>query len=333
MNKLWQTVLTVLCVLMILSMPLLIPSPRLLESAAERIVEEMPEEDWEGASLLDFFFPAARAEETAYSLPVDLTPGFEPNPACFTADGYQDDSITVRMEMRDEGDVLYCLSFVTVKSPTQLRTATAGSIKSTKTAIISKIAQKNFAIVAINGDNFTREQERKSYEYRMGQKIRKKTNKLKDILIIDENGDFHLFVKSDKAKLDAFEKSGHQTVNAFTFGPALIIDGQLQQIDKNYSYNPNGREPRMAIGQLGELSYVLVMAEGRSKNSQGVTHQELAEYMAGLGCLQAYNLDGGNSAEMIFNNAFYGSRTGNERDQSDIIYFATAVDPVTWKEQ
>ena len=58
-----------------------------------------------------------------------------------------------------------------------------------------------------------------------------------------------------------------------------------------------------------------------------------AEYMAGLGCLQAYNLDGGNSAEMIFNIAFYGSRTGNERDQSDIIYFATAVDPAEWKGQ
>ena len=55
--------------------------------------------------------------------------------------------------------------------------------------------------------------------------------------------------------------------------------------------------------------------------------------IAGLGCVQAFNLDGGNSAEMIFNNAFYGSRTGNERDQSDIIYFATAVDPAEWKGQ
>ena len=89
----------------------------------------------------------------------------------------------------------------------------------------------------------------------------------------------------------------------------------------------------MAIGQTGTLSYVLVMAEGRNKNSEGVTQQQMADFMGVLGCVQAFNLDGGNSAEMVFNNAFYGSRTGNERDQSDIIYFATAVDPAEWKGQ
>ena len=195
------------------------------------------------------------------------------------------------------------------------------------------MAAKNFAIVAINGDNFANDPQKTTYEYRMGQQIRSKTNKKKDILIIDENGDFHLFVKSDKAKLSEFEKSGHQIVNAFTFGPALVIDGEVQKIDGSYGYNPKGKEPRMAIGQTGPLSYVMGMAEGRNKNSEGVTQQQLADFMGGLGCVQAFNLDGGNSAEMIFNNAFYGSRTGNERDQSDIIYFATAVDPVTWKEQ
>ncbi len=334
MNKTVQTVLTVLCALMILTLPFLVPSPKLLETAVERILEEAPEEPEESGSLLDWLFPAARAEEApAYSLPVDLTPGYEPNPACYTEDGYEDGSISVKMETVDNDGVLYCIARVTVKSPTQLRTATAGSLKSTKTALISNIAAKNNAIIAINGDNFTREQTRKTYEYRMGQKIRNKTNKQKDILIIDENGDFHLFVKSDKTKLTAFEKSGHQIINAFTFGPALVIDGETQKIDTSYTYNPKGKEPRMAIGQTGPLSYILVMAEGRNKNSEGVTHQEIADFMGELGCLQAYNLDGGNSAEMIFNNAFYGSRTGNERDQSDIIYFATAVDPAEWKGQ
>ncbi len=333
MNKTLQTVLTVLCVLMILAMPLIIPSPKLLESSMDRILEEMPEDAGEESFLLDWLFTRAKAEETAYSLPVDLTPGYEPNPACYTEDGYEDDSITVRMETVEEDGVLYCIARVTVKSPTQLRTATAGSLKSTKTALMSNIAKKNNAIIAINGDNFTREQTKKTYEYRMGQKIRNKTNKVKDILIIDENGDFHLFVKSDKTKLSAFEKSGHQIINAFTFGPALVIDGVVQKVDTSYSYNPIGKEPRMAIGQTGPLSYILVMAEGRKKDSEGVSHQVLAEYMGSLGCIQAYNLDGGNSAEMIFNNAFYGLRTGNERDQSDIIYFSTAVDPVTWKGQ
>ena len=48
--------------------------------------------------------------------------------------------------------------------------------------------------------------------------------------------------------------------------------------------------------------------------------------MAELGCQQAYNLDGGNSAEMVFGDQiFKGMPGGDERSLSDIIYFATAV--------
>lgn len=80
----------------------------------------------------------------------------------------------------------------------------------------------------------------------------------------------------------------------------------------------------MAIGQTGPLEYVLVLAEGRTADSEGVTHQKLAEFMMELGCLQAFNLDGGNSATMVFNEGYYQHKTeGNERAQSDMIYFAT----------
>ena len=88
----------------------------------------------------------------------------------------------------------------------------------------------------------------------------------------------------------------------------------------------------MAIGQTGPLSYVLVLAEGRNKDSEGVTHQELADFMFDLGCIEAFNLDGGNTATMVFNGGYYqtGRSSTNERAQSDCIYFATAVDPATW---
>ena len=68
--------------------------------------------------------------------------------------------------------------------------------------------------------------------------------------------------------------------------------------------------------------------------SKGVTHEGMAEIMLELGCIQAYNLDGGNTAEMIMigpdadNVMFHvkGDQTASEyRSQCDIIYFATAV--------
>ena len=49
--------------------------------------------------------------------------------------------------------------------------------------------------------------------------------------------------------------------------------------------------------------------------------------MHSKGCLQAYNLDGGNSALMVFNSENYSAKSFEaERSVSDIIYFATAVD-------
>lgn len=335
MKKSTRMILILLSTLMILALPFAVSSGAMLGNVKFDLMNEQDEgEDGFELSLMDILLPRANAEgetETSYALPVDFSAGMTPNPAGYTESGYQDDSITLSLEQREVDGVNYCLAFVTIKSATQLRTATAGSLKSTKVANISSMAKKNNAIIAINADYFANNPTKTSFEYRMGEKIRAKANKTKDILIIDENGDFHLFVKSDADKMKEFTASGHQIVNAFTFGPALVIDGETQQIDKDYGYNPSGREPRMAIGQTGELSYVLVMAEGRTKDSEGVTQQELADYMGTLGCVQAFNLDGGNSATMVFNGGFYGSRTGNERAQSDMIYFASAVDPASWQ--
>ena len=120
---------------------------------------------------------------------------------------------------------------------------------------------------------------------------------------------------------------GGTLVNAFTFGPALVKDGELLAIDDNYGYNPHGREPRAAIGQTGPLSYVMVVvsAKDRSGNS-GLSQKALGELMYDLGCVQAFNLDGGNSAEMCFGETIIkGMPGGSERGLSDIIYFATGV--------
>ena len=79
--------------------------------------------------------------------------------------------------------------------------------------------------------------------------------------------------------------------------------------------------------------YITAAAIRSLRESRGMTQQALADFMFNeLHCTQAYNLDGGNSATMIFNGEYYqtGRTIKNERQQSDFIYFATAVDPETW---
>ena len=203
------------------------------------------------------------------------------------------------------------------------------------------MAKASNAIIAMNGDYYGQLPEKKLFEFRMGQKIRAKTNKIKDTLIIDRDGDFHLFVKS-KGLADFAKENKDNIANAFMFGPALVIDGEIKETDTEYAYAPVYKNPRSAIGQTGKLSYVLVVVEGRGdEGTAGAKHEELAQIMYDLGCVQAYNLDGGNTAEIVLMEGyesgkgkarihFKGDQTAGVRSQSDIIYFATLVPEEQW---
>ena len=242
----------------------------------------------------------------------------------------EDDTIRVRIEEQsmDDGTKMF-VARIQISDPSQIRTGVANPEKlgSSKTKTVGTMAKTFNAVIAINGDNYVDKPEKTTFEYRMTQKIRSKSNKTKDILVIDDQGDFHLFVKSKGIKEfpKELKDSGRTLVNAFTFGPALVKDGELLTLDDNYGYNPHGREPRAAIGQTGPLSYVLVIIQAQDRDGKtGMSQGKLAEFMYGLGCTQAFNLDGGNSAEIVFGSrSIKGMPSGDERTLSDIIYFAS----------
>ncbi|MBQ6961915.1 MAG: phosphodiester glycosidase family protein [Clostridia bacterium] len=330
-----RILLGLLCAALVLAAPFALSAPNMLEDAQWELIDIL---DADESGLLSFLIPSAAAEvveeESTYSLPVDKSAGMQPNPALFTEDGYEDASIRVQLETREgDKDVIWRIAWIEIASPTQLRTAYFGkNVKSDKTDYISRLAPKMNAVIAINGDNYGQEKAKHSFVVRMGEVRQKKLNKLKDILIIDENGDFHIFLNS--AGADTFEKdTGHTIVNAFMFGPALVKEGEAVSLKREYDFNPNGRQPRVAIGQLDRLSYVIVVADNaKGLNTVGVTHQELAQFMHELGCQQAYNLDGGNSSIMLYNGKMVNNKVGQERDVTDMIYFATAVPPEEWEQ-
>ncbi|MBR6186874.1 MAG: phosphodiester glycosidase family protein [Clostridia bacterium] len=327
-----KIILSLLCAAMVLAAPFVVSSPTMLEDAQWEMIDQLDAED---SGLLRLFLSAASAEEEAapYSLPVDRSAGMKPNPALFTDAGYEDASIRVQMESREgEKGVIWRIAWIEIASPTQLRTDYApATIKKDKTGFVTTMAKNDNAVVALNGDNFSVDKAKHSFIYRNGEMRQTKLNKIKDILIVDENGDFHTFVKS--AGADTFEQdTGLKIMHAFMFGPVLVQGGQELKMDLQYGYNPEGRQPRSAIGQLDTLSYVLVIADNeKGSDSVGVTHQELAAFMAELGCKEAYNLDGGNSAIMVFNNSIYNVKK-QERDITDIIYFASAVPAEEWEQ-
>lgn len=350
----YRILLVLMSAALILSLPFVLSSPDLLDSTKTELMNEGDEDEGEEIDFGRLIFPSALADDlevvTAeagqlmphpeWALPLDFSVPPMPNPAGYTETGYTDDTINVQMETREMSGTTVHVAHVQISDPSQLRTAIAGDkVTKDKTSHVITMATYNHAVIAMNGDYFSQVPEKKLFEFRMTQKRKAKTNKIKDTLIIDRNGDFHLFVRS--AGLADYAKAhSDMIVNAFMFGPALVIDGQVQKCDTEYSYAPNYKNPRSAIGQTGPLSYIMVVVEGRGEDA-GVTHQELAEIMGELGCLQAYNLDGGNTSELMLLEGykegspkaryhFKGDQNADERPQSDIIYFATAVPESLW---
>lgn len=337
MRKTFFSALTVLLLLMTLSLAFLIPSGAITEEARTRYEDASYSEDEDVFDAEAKHKPIAVLASAVYSdilpaanidaLPIDRTaPGKTPAAANYTESGYRDDSIIVEMEQKRmfESDVY--VAYVKIATPSQLRTAIAGKkMSSDNTNQTTRILLNYNGIVGINGDYFAKT--KAGYIVRMGETYREKTSKNMDLLLIDELGDFHILTRGhdeQKRGIQAF-KAEHTIVNGFFFGPALVIDGQTQEIPSGYQFDPGQPNPRAAIGQIAPLTYMIVAVNGRTDASAGVTLSQLAEIMTELGCQQAYNLDGGNSATLAFNGEVYNDKPQAERGVQDIIYFASAT--------
>lgn len=102
---------------------------------------------------------------------------------------------------------------------------------------------------------------------------------------------YHSWEKTAQEFID----EGVQTV--YSFGPYLLLDGKVSE--RAYANNEN-KNPRCAIGMVEPGHYVAIMCEGRLKRSAGVTISYLAKMMRAKGCQVAFNMDGGQTAVMVF---------------------------------
>jgi exopolysaccharide biosynthesis protein len=97
-------------------------------------------------------------------------------------------------------------------------------------------------------------------------------------------------------------------------GPALVRGGAPLTFSGLQT-----RHPRTALGWNQEY-YFLVEVDGRQKTSAGMSFQELAAYMAKLGCDEANNLDGGGSATMwVRGNVMNNPSEGRERPAANAL--------------
>lgn len=258
------------------------------------------------------------------ALPLDFSPAPAADEAGYlSATEYRDDTLHVVIEDIQRDNSIYHVAHVEIADPSQLRTALSGDPGEKVKIAPSVIAEANNAVVAVNGDGYL--YRTRGYIVRQGAVLRKSGSTDLDMLVIDTQGNFHALRKPTRASITE-ALATFDVAQWFTFGPVLVMDGQAQTVYNSYGFAPQDKSPRTAIGQVGELSYVLVVVDGRQSQSRGVTHKKLAQFMADLGCTVAFNLDGGGASTLVFHGSVYNSPSGgSERVTSDILYFATGI--------
>ncbi len=273
-------------------------------------------------------------------LPLDIDQGGAKLPKFkYTADitVYEDPTIRVeyhRVEGGKDWGVVYYFADITIRDPSQIRTAFATRTKkfNPNARIEAKgIAQRFNAVFATNGDFFGGFSGN-AFVLRQGTLYRDTVETHLDVLLIDEDGDFHVLRRDeDLAGTDKTQIDGKKVVNAFQFGPALIIDGEPVDdetlLDRNHSpmyAEPDDINQRMIICQIDTLKYMVVCVARWGASLP--TMRDIALYLA-PSCKVAYVLDGGDSTQLVFLGRICNNINGKgkkKRPLADIIYFASA---------
>jgi exopolysaccharide biosynthesis protein len=239
-----------------------------------------------------------------------------------TDNSYSDENISITITEYRENDTSIYVADIYLSSINYLETAFADNTYGKNvTETTSAIAEAQNAILAINGDFYGAQNE--GYVIRNGTIYRDtSSDSSQEDLVIYSDGSFEIVTEGSITAEELLESGALQVLS---FGPGLIDNGEItvsttDEVDKSMTSNP-----RTAIGIIDDLHYVMVVADGRTDESTGLSLYELATFMDELGVTTAYNLDGGGSSTMYFNGTVINNPTTDgkqitERSVSDIVY-------------
>ena len=243
--------------------------------------------------------------------------------ATVTDTSYSDDNISVTLTEKTVSNTQVYIADVTVSSSEYLKTAFAqNTYGNNVTAKTSETAANNNAILAVNGDYYGANTT--GYVIRNGVVYRDtvREDSSNGDLAIYKEGSFKI-IYEDQVSADELVKDG--VVNLLAFGPSLVENGEIA-VDTNSEVGQSmSSNPRTAIGIIDENHYIIIVSDGRTSESEGLSLYQLAEIMKSYGVKTAYNLDGGGSSTLYFNGQVINKPTTNgntisERSVSDIVY-------------
>ena len=198
----------------------------------------------------------------------------------------------------------------------------AGFPSASRTAGVEIIAQANHAVLAVNGDYYLNIHD--GLIVRNGALLQD-TESTRDLCVLYEDGSMKTYAPG---KISTEELLSRDPYQVWSFGPELLDENGAPKEEFNTSSRIVRDNPRTAIGYYEPGHYCLVVVDGRAMgNSSGASLEELASLMADLGCSVAYNLDGGGSSTMVYNNRVFNLPSGGGRGVSDVVMVCELPEP------
>lgn len=247
----------------------------------------------------------------------------EQNEIYITKDGengaieYRSDTMTININpiKKTNPNIEMWEILIKINDGSQIKSAFAGdefNLKNRETT--SFMAMNNNAVLAINGAAYGFN--KSSYVIRDGI-VYRDTRLDCDPLVIQSDGDFRIYDEQYTGE----ELIAKGAMHTYDFGPDLIRKGEI--VDYGDTWYKNDLSPRTAIGQCAPLEYVILVVDGRSDESVGMSLYDVATELKNRGCYWGYNLDGGGSTTLYFNGKVLNNPCDwyGERPISDILYF------------
>ena len=240
-----------------------------------------------------------------------------------TDTSYSDGNISVNLTEKTVNDTQIYVADVTLSSADYLKTALAQNSYGTNvTAKTSVTAAENNAILAVNGDYYGANSS--GYVIRNGVVYRDSVREdaSNGDLAIYKDGSFKIIYEN---QISADQLVQDDVVNLLAFGPSLVENGEISVGINTEVGQAMASNPRTAIGIIDENHYIIVVSDGRTSESKGLSLYQMAEVMKSYGVKTAYNLDGGGSSTLYFNGQVINKPTTggskiSERAVSDIVY-------------
>ena len=148
---------------------------------------------------------------------------------------------------------------------------------------------------------------------------------------VDDQGDF-LFTELGQTFTQEELKQYIEDNNilfSISFGPILVRDGEVRQVDWYPVGEINRGYSRAGIGQVDKLHYLYMSLNHSPEKEARWTVNQFAQHFGEKPVINAYCLDGGQTGEIVFQGRAYNHvdvvNGQKERPVSDNIYFATAI--------